>query len=329
MKKILIEDVSQIGHARREAGALAKTLGFDQAEAGRASIVASQLASNILRYGGGGEILLDRVERKDARVQIIALDKGSGIPDTETALIDGYTTSKSSGTGLGSVRRHSALFDIYSRINQGTAVLSEVSAGPAPHRQVFEHPSVGGVAVPMPGEDVCGDAWCVRHLDDGPLLILADGLGHGHAAADAAHTALSAFLDHAGRTVEEITEAVHLASRSGRGSAIGLLRVDRAQGNAEFCGLGNVEANLFGTAGRSRMVSEPGVAGASAKRIRAFSYSTQDRSIAILNTDGLASQWSFDQYPGLLPHNPTLIAAILYRDFTRGRDDTGVLVARW
>jgi hypothetical protein len=48
----------------------------------------------------------------------------------------------------------------------------------------------------------------------------------------------------------------------------------------------------------------------------------------VMFSDGLASHWSLDDYPGLRQRHPTLIAAVLYRDFSRRRDDVTVVVAR-
>jgi hypothetical protein len=47
-----------------------------------------------------------------------------------------------------------------------------------------------------------------------------------------------------------------------------------------------------------------------------------------MHSDGLTSRWKLADYLGLSHRVPALIAAILYRDFKRGRDDTTVLVAR-
>jgi len=49
--------------------------------------------------------------------------------------------------------------------------------------------------------------------------------------------------------------------------------------------------------------------------------------VLIQHTDGLGTHWDVDRYPGLLGRSPSLIAAVLYRDFNRGRDDVTVLVA--
>jgi hypothetical protein len=49
----------------------------------------------------------------------------------------------------------------------------------------------------------------------------------------------------------------------------------------------------------------------------------------ILYSDGLSTSLATDRYANLANLHPSLIAAILYRDFTRHRDDATVLVAKW
>jgi hypothetical protein len=76
------------------------------------------------------------------------------------------------------------------------------------------------------------------------------------------------------------------------------------------------------------MVSMAGTAGFNTRKIQSFDYPFE-RGLVILYSDGLASSWTVDRYPNLASLHPTLIAAILYRDFSRQRDDATVLVARW
>ena len=42
-------------------------------------------------------------------------------------------------------------------------------------------------------------------------------------------------------------------------------------------------------------------------------------------SDGLKTQWRLDRYTGLLDRHPSLIAGILYRDYSRGSDDATVV----
>jgi hypothetical protein len=48
-----------------------------------------------------------------------------------------------------------------------------------------------------------------------------------------------------------------------------------------------------------------------------------------MHSDGLATRWNLEQYPGLSSRHPTLTAGVLYRDFCRKRDDVTILIARF
>ncbi len=47
-----------------------------------------------------------------------------------------------------------------------------------------------------------------------------------------------------------------------------------------------------------------------------------------MHSDGLQTRWNLSTYPGLSRKHPTLIAAVLYRDYSRKRDDVTVVVLR-
>jgi hypothetical protein len=42
----------------------------------------------------------------------------------------------------------------------------------------------------------------------------------------------------------------------------------------------------------------------------------------------LHTRWVLDAYPGLRHRHPSLIAGVLYRDFTRGTDDVTVVAVK-
>lgn len=84
---------------------------------------ASELARNLLIYGGGGEVLLDLVEngaRRGLRVQFI--DQGPGIPDVDLALRDGFTSGSGLGLGLGGAKRLVNEFTLKSEVGVGTHI---------------------------------------------------------------------------------------------------------------------------------------------------------------------------------------------------------------
>ena len=84
---------------------------------------ASELARNLLIYGGGGEVLLENLQegmRRGLRVSFI--DQGPGIPDIEQALKDGFTSGKGMGLGLGGAKRLVNEFSIESEVGKGTRI---------------------------------------------------------------------------------------------------------------------------------------------------------------------------------------------------------------
>ncbi|HEY6173488.1 MAG TPA: hypothetical protein VIX73_03550, partial [Kofleriaceae bacterium] len=51
-------------------------------------------------------------------------------------------------------------------------------------------------------------------------------------------------------------------------------------------------------------------------------------ALVVVCSDGIRSRWRFDDHPGLAGHDPATIAAALWRDLARGRDDASAVVAR-
>src|SRR6185503_6250659 len=66
----------------------------------------TEAATNILKHGGRGEILLGVTQTAGLRfVDVLALDRGPGMANVDRCFEDGFSTAGSAGTGLGAVRR--------------------------------------------------------------------------------------------------------------------------------------------------------------------------------------------------------------------------------
>ena len=114
------EDVVAIRQAVRHR---AIELGFNLVDQTKIVTAASELARNTLQYGGGGTLVLERVQdggRKGLRLTFE--DHGPGIADVQLAMKDGYTTGNGLGLGLSGARRLSNEFTIDSRPGEGTRV---------------------------------------------------------------------------------------------------------------------------------------------------------------------------------------------------------------
>ncbi len=89
------------------------------------------------------------------------------------------------GGGLGAMKRLATRFEIFTGPG-GTVVLLE--SGVLIRKTRLE---IAGMALPYPGERVCGDDWCFDQQADRTIAVIADGLGHGLEAADAAKEAIA------------------------------------------------------------------------------------------------------------------------------------------
>jgi anti-sigma regulatory factor (Ser/Thr protein kinase) len=325
---IAVRDASQVAEARRGAVAAAVQAGLNETDAGRAAIVATELATNLLKHGGGGEILMTcSHDEIDAGLELIALDRGAGMADVEACLRDGYSTAGSAGQGLGAVRRQSDVFDIFSRPGDGTAILCRLLVEKPPRHAKAHWPAWGGISLPAKGESECGDSWAIRRHGEDIVMLVADGLGHGPNAAAASRAAVAVFAQHYQLPLEDLAGRVHNALRATRGAAIALCRIERAGQAVRYVGIGNIAGTLLSAAGARKMVSHNGTAGMVARKIQQFNYQYSGTATVIMHSDGVGTSWSLEHYPGLVQRHPALLSAVLYRDFTRGRDDVSMIAA--
>jgi anti-sigma regulatory factor (Ser/Thr protein kinase) len=328
MIAVAVQDQSQVSEARRKAAEMAVRLGFGEVDSGRVALVATELATNLFKHGKGGEILLGSYgEDRESGIELIALDKGPGISNVDASMADGFSTAGTAGKGLGTVKRQSQFVDIASWPGLGTAIMARLKAG-QPSEGSTDNSRIGAVSIPMPGEDVCGDAWGISVGAEETTVLVADGLGHGPDAAEAAVEAVRLFHRFNGHRAPTLLEYIHGGLRATRGAAVSIARLQLAAGKVIYSGVGNVAGVIASGRELRRMVSMPGTAGHVARKIQAFEYPVTS-GLVILHSDGIASSWNLERYPNLGARHPTLIAAVLYRDLTRHRDDATVLVVKW
>jgi anti-sigma regulatory factor (Ser/Thr protein kinase) len=322
-----VSEPSQVGGARRSAAEFARQAGAADAVIARIALVATEMATNLIKHASGGQILIDWFGDADGRgVELLSLDKGPGIADVGRAVADGYTTSGSSGTGLGAISRQADRWAIFSRLGFGTAMMARfcmaAGAGGWPGVQL------GVVTLPYPGEQVCGDGWVFADANAGRTLLVVDGSGHGALAQKAAEIAVATFTDHQNDDCATLVERMHRALAPTRGAALAVARIDAGAGVVRFVGVGNITGALLSNGEMRRMVSHNGTVGHIAPRIREFTYPFAGDAVVILHSDGLSAKWNLADYPGLATSHPSLIAGILFRDYRRDRDDASIVVLR-
>jgi anti-sigma regulatory factor (Ser/Thr protein kinase) len=317
--RLRVDDPSGVAPARRAVEQLADDLGFDERRRGEAAIVVTELATNLVRHGEGGEIILRINRAGEPTIDAIALDRGPGIANLARARGDGFSTSGGPGNGLGAIERLSATMDLQAGRDQGAVVVARLG----PDATV---PAVDGVALPMAGETASGDAW--GQVTDGSLttILLADGLGHGDDAAHAANTAVRDLR--AGLDPVTLLQRIHGALMPTRGAAAAVARFDRRSGALQLAGIGNIAASIVDGATTKSLVSLPGIVGHGRPKFRAFDYELPPGGLLVMHSDGCRGGWDLASYPGAQRRDPLVIASLLIRDFERGRDDVSVVVAR-
>jgi anti-sigma regulatory factor (Ser/Thr protein kinase) len=322
-----ITDKSSIGESRRISSRMAERARMQGEELGRVPLIVTELATNLLLHTSGGELVVRMLPvEMGPGLEIIALDHGPGIADIKRCLKDGYSTSGTRGCGLGAVQRLSTEFEIYSTQPAGTVVVSRVrSKGFQPHKLEYS-----AISLPVSGETECGDAWDLQLVDHKFAAIVVDGLGHGPLAARAAAEALSVFRHGRFDTPTDYFGAAHSSLNTTRGAAIALAQVDLNQRRLQYAGVGNISGIIVsgGEAKSQSLISHNGIVGTAVRKLQQFDYLWQDGDLLIMHSDGLGVRWKLTDYSGLIRADPAVIAAVLYRDAKRGRDDATVLVSR-
>ena len=301
---------------------MGQALGFDEEKRSNIGIVATELANNIVAHAQSGEVLLCPTrDSEGARLDLLALDSGPGIRDIGRAMSDGYSSVGTAGQGLGAIKRISDSSALYSAHGQGTVSWSRFQHGGSPRANV--------VNVPVAEESVAGDSYLIAGDDERTVYMMVDGLGHGPGAAEAANAAVKTVEANLSEPVNELLVRAHDALRSTRGAAMSVAIAHRDQRTLTYGGVGNISASLIGPKGSRSLVSQNGTVGAvMPRRVQEFSYSFDPETTLVMFSDGLTSRASPAGYLGHQSRPTMLLAGLMYRDFTRRRDDASVLVAR-
>jgi anti-sigma regulatory factor (Ser/Thr protein kinase) len=320
-----VEASATASAARRAAERLAEELALPDTRTADLAIVTAEAAGNLVKHAENG-LLLVRAVRTDeqAGVEIVAIDHGPGMADLAHAVGDGHSTAGTLGIGLGAIIRQASWFDLHSVPGKGTVLAAQVwpAAAPAPAW-------AGGLTRPLTGESISGDAFAFRDAAGRRQVLMCDGLGHGGLAAAASQEAVRAFAEAPPSPPAAVVELLHRRLNHTRGAALAVAELDADAGLVRYAGLGNISGTVLSPGGTRRgMVSLPGIAGHQRRQIREYDYPIAPDGIVLMHSDGVVDRWNAQDYPGLLSHSPTVIAATVLRDAGIRRDDAGVLAAR-
>ena len=249
------------------------------------------------------------------------IDPGPGIADLARRSARRHSTA---GTRRARARRGAPAvgrFDIYSRPGQGTAVVAERGSRPVRDRRATVRHRRAWRS-PHPGETVLRRRLDAREMrGDGLSLIVADGLGHGARRARrrrrGARRRSPTGARSPGAPIARGDPPRRWPTRAARRRRIAALRrhgdAARASPASATSRRDRRRPAAIGTPSRTTARSAmPRVS------FHEFSYPwSPERAAHHALATASASHWSLDDYPGLCARHPALIAAVLYRDFSR------------
>lgn len=306
-----------VGHARRTTLRVAEAIGLDAEHADRAGLVATELASNLLRHADAGALL---VAPSSASLHIASVDRGPGLDDVGDVFSDGYSSDRGMGGGLGAVRRLSDEVRLHTSPARGTVLVARFGA-PRPSRWV-------GLVTRHPREAVSGDAWWLAVHEGGWRAAVVDGLGHGPLAREATERALETLEEDPLAPLQVVLRQLGAALVQTRGVVISLADLDISQARLRWTGVGNVAGVCIdGARGSASLGGINGILGRRTHPTpRVVDREVTDDHRIVLHTDGLRARWSPEAYGALWSRAPELVASRLLWDQHRGSDDAAVLV---
>ena len=181
----------------------------------------------------------------------------------------------------------------------------------------------------MAGETLSGDLYMVKPLGDSVLIAVADGLGHGAAAAEAARIALETVEKCAHQPLMQVLENCNQKLEQTRGAVLTMAVLNGLDNSMQWLGVGNVRSVLVhsvpdGKAVMESLLLSSGIIGGKLPPARAAALRIATGDTLILATDGIRN--GFEN--GLvLSARPQQTAECILRRDGLDTDDALVLVA--
>lgn len=325
--RILIDGPAAIIHAQQLAGALAVRCGFGEIATERLGQAAVAAAEGMLDHAGGGTLYLRPLQEEvigaaAPQVELIALDR-----DTATGGRSGPAGEKVAPERLTVLSTLASALDSY---DSGRGCALRIALSPADRPMPMALPPVVVGVVGACGE-ADGVAAGVNIQSARGLANVVMGLGRG---ADAARRV--AALQGFGARVQQI-ERVRGAMPAWHGMALAAAQMEAAEGRVRVVGAGRFGACVLEPAAARAAVRRPlcradgqgpaqidGRPGPMAQAQGAW----PRHSLLVLHGDDLAWPWTLEALPGLLERHPSIVAAVLHRDFSRTPGSGCVLACR-
>lgn len=324
-----IEDKSIVGFVKREIHDAAVKASFSVSRVGVIDIAVSELMSNIIKHASGGELLYRfSKEREFGLLEVICLDNGPGIKDINHSMKDGVTTTNTLGQGLGALKRLCDSFHIYSIVAWGTICYCKIYTSAHSKNVSAGDMKVRTLNVSKRGQTVSGDGLEIMPGADLTKIFMGDGLGHGKQAHDASQLAIANFKLCRENDPVKILRHIHDPAKASRGLVATVVTADNRLKKWTICGIGNISTRLYDDGVTKNYLSYNGVLGLKIPTtLKNYEVDLRKLQCLVMSTDGLSTRWTLSQFPGILRHDPLMLAAAIYKTSNRKNDDSSILVA--
>lgn len=322
-------DRSYFSLIKKDIRQRALNAGMMEAKVNQIDLVVAEMTSNLFKYADQGEILLGVFENNgNPYIELISLDHGPGIAQPSRMMEDGISTTNTMGFGLGSMKRLSDHFELYSLVGWGTIVLSRIY-NTVPNSKKNNVASIHPLIVCKPGETVSGDGMAIKQNDKFIKIMLADGLGHGPEANLAVNEAANAFKVYPDFSPSETLRYVHQSIKKTRGAVANVLCYEFATNKWTSAGIGNILFKLVGPVAVKNHMSYNGIVGHNIPNtMNDQQYDGSQYNLAILCSDGIKTRWETNKYPMIGKYDPTILCAALYKDHARRTDDMSIVAIK-
>lgn len=328
-----VEDRSYLSFIKREIHSLIAKTKFESMRAGELDIVVSELLSNVIKHAGGGEIFykLSESENNSTVFEIYCIDSGPGNNNMGKMMKDGASSSNTLGHGLGAIDRLSNFFQIYSMAEWGTVAYAKILMDEAQKKVVQPRNEIhiDTLQVCMPGENVCGDGYQMKKVNDETQIFLGDGLGHGPNAHEAVQTAIQAFNQCTENEPTDILRYIHQKVKKTRGLVGSIAIYNHIKKEWKTCGVGNITTRFYEGLMSKKVMSHNGIIGLNIPAImNTHVLPNAEYQHIFMYSDGIRNHWDLHQYPAILKCAPAIMAAAIFKDNARRNDDMTLLVGK-
>ncbi len=325
---------------RSRLQAAARRMGFNDTQRQNMVLVAAEMVSNQIKYAGRRG-MLQIWQQPGPVLDIVAVDFGPGITNLGQAAEDGYSTARTLGKGLGSIRRLSHESGIYTMRPTGegnnapwhgsvfwsrfcptdrSMFSAQVTHAPAANPDL----KVGLFARALSNDRFIGDRIYLERNDQMLRWLHLDGLGHGEFAQQATND-LAGLLFRSAET-SQVLNLVDRQLKATRGAVAVLCDLNLNERKVQILGVGDMSAHCFMDGKLQSITFSPGILGKEHKTPQISDLGYEKHCTILTASDGIRRNWKQDSFPGLFNQHPQLIAYVLGNIMGRTTDDQSMCV---